>query len=369
MKFSVHTEITSYDSFKQFADAEQLKASDLIITNEFIYDPFIKPCKVPCQVLFQERYGSGEPNDQMIDAIRAAIPEQSDRIIAIGGGTVIDIGKTLIFNGSYTTEQLFTGVVSPEKVRSLIVVPTTCGTGSEVTNLTIVELKALKTKKGLGLTSMFPDKAALIPEMVKTLPYKFFATSSIDALIHAIESMVSPKSSLHTEVFAQKAVQQILRGYQAIVANGLDTWPQLAESFLTASNFAGIAFGNAGVGAVHALSYPLGGAYHIPHGEANQLMFIGVFKAYQAKQPIGKINLIEQQIADLLAVPRNEALDALDHLLQQVLPRKPLREYGITQEELAVFSKSVIEGQQRLLANNYVPLTEPEILNIYQQCY
>jgi 4-hydroxybutyrate dehydrogenase len=216
---------------------------------------------------------------------------------------------------------------------------------------------------------MFPDKAALIPEMVKTLPYKFFATSSIDALIHAIESMVSPKSSLHTEVFAQKAVQQILRGYQAIVANGLDTWPQLAESFLTASNFAGIAFGNAGVGAVHALSYPLGGAYHIPHGEANQLMFIGVFKAYQAKQPIGKINLIEQQIADLLAVPRNEALDALDHLLQQVLPRKPLREYGITQEELAVFSKSVIEGQQRLLANNYVPLTEPEILNIYQQCY
>lgn len=369
MQFSVLTEITAYESFKQFADAEQLKSNDLIITNEFIYEPFIKPCQTACRVLFQERYGKGEPNDQMIDAIRKDIPAEVERIIAVGGGTVIDIGKILIFKGEFTTEQLFTGVVAPPKSRSLITVPTTCGTGSEVTNLTIVELKSLKTKKGLGLKDMYPDKAALIPEMVKTLPYKFFATSSIDALIHAIESMVSPKSSLHTEVLARKAIELILNGYKSIVANGLETWTDLAKNFLMASNLAGIAFGNAGVGAVHALSYPLGGAYHIPHGEANQLMFIAVFKAYKAKQAIGSINVIEQQIADLLQTSPEQALDAMDELMQQVLPRLPLQSYGISRDELAVFSKSVIEGQQRLLANNYVPLNEAEILQIYENCY
>lgn len=369
MGFSVCTEIANYETFQKFAESECLLASDLIITNEFIFNPFVKPCQVPCQVIFQEKYGAGEPNDQMIDAIRADIPKNVKRIIAIGGGTVIDIGKILVFDGHFSTEQMFTGEVVPEKVRSLIVIPTTCGTGSEVTNLTIVELKSLKTKKGLGLKSMYPDKAALIPEMVRTLPFKFFATSSIDALIHAVESMVSPKSSMHTEVFAVQAIQLIVKGYQAIVAKGLETWPELASDFLVASNFAGIAFGNAGVGAVHALSYPLGGAYHIPHGEANQLMFTGVFKAYKAKKPTGKINVIEAIIAGELNVSPNQAFDALDELMQKVLKRKGLEEYGITRGELDVFSKSVISGQQRLLANNYVELTEADIRGIYESCY
>ncbi len=369
MQFSVCTEVFNYETFKEFAIAELLNENDLIITNEFIFNPFISPCKLSCKTLFQEKYGVGEPNDLMIDEIRTAIPENIERIIAVGGGTVIDICKILIFGGDFKTEQLFTGEVIPEKIRSLIVVPTTCGTGSEVTNLTIVELKGLKTKKGIGLKSMFPDKAVLIPEMVKTLPYKFFATSSIDALIHALESMVSPKSGMHTEVFAKEAAKLIIQGYKAIIAEGLESWPLHSKEFLAASNFAGIAFGNAGVGAVHALSYPLGAAYHIPHGEANQLMFMGVFKAYKAKQPIGKINDIEALIVEMLEVPQYQAFDALDSLMQKVLQRKELHEYGISRDELEVFSKSVIEGQQRLLANNYVSLTESEIHQIYEGCY
>lgn len=369
MKFTVPTEISSFTSFPDFAAANQLRATDLILTNDFIFKPFIEPAKVPCQVLFQERFGRGEPSDEMIDAIRAEIPDGITRIIAVGGGTVIDIGKILIFAGDFTTEQLFTGAVTPQKVRSLITVPTTCGTGSEVTNLTIAELKNLRTKRGLGLPSMYPDQAVLIPAMVRTLPYTFFATSSIDALIHAVESMVSPKSTAHTEVFAREATRKILSAYQRIVRDGLETWTDLTPDFLLASNFAGIAFGNAGVGAVHALSYPLGGAYHIPHGEANQLMFIAVFKAYQQKQPIGRLNVVEQLIGDCLGVAPTEAFNVLDQLTQRILPRKPLRDYGISQAELAVFSRSVIDGQQRLLANNYVALSEAEILTIYKQCY
>ncbi len=369
MKFSVGTEITSYATFRDFVAAETLTAEDLILVNESIYRPFVEPCQLPCQILFQKPFGSGEPHDQMIDAVRAAVPETIRRIIAIGGGTIIDIAKILVFGGAFTTEQLFTGQVVPPRIRQLMVIPTTCGTGSEVTNLSIVELKAQKTKKGLGLPAMLPDRAVLIPELVAQLPYHFFATSSIDALIHAVESMVSPRSGPHTEVLARQAITLIIRGYQATVALGPESWAQWAGDFQIASNFAGIAFGNAGVGAVHALSYPLGGTYHIAHGEANQLMFMAVFQAYRTKKPAGKINEIEQLLADLLHVTPAKSFAALDSLLQQILPRQKLQAYGVSDQDLVTFSRAVVTGQQRLLANNYVALTEAEILQIYHSVH
>lgn len=367
--FSLPTIIRSANTFEEFAENEKFGSRDLIITNQFIYEPFIEPCKPGCRVLFQEKYGAGEPNDEMIDAIRKDIPEDTERIIAVGGGTVIDIAKVLTFTGDWSAEDIFMGRVIPEKSRHLLVIPTTCGTGSEVTNVTICELKGLKTKKGLALDSMYADTAVLIPEMVNTLPYKFFATSSIDALIHAVEAFVSPKAIAHSEAYSEKAIRLIVNGFRYVKENGMNSWTDKAEDFLTASNLAGIAFGYAGCAAVHALSYPLGGTYHIPHGEANQLMFAAVFKKYQSKAPIGKINRLEDILAELLETEAGRALDALYELMEVILKRKALREYGVKEEELAVFTDSVIEGQQRLLNNNYVFLDRDDMMEIYRSCY
>lgn len=367
--FSLPTVIKSADTFKEFAENEELGSQDLIITNEFIYEPFIKPYEVGCRVLFQERYGSGEPNDEMIDGIRKDIPEDTDRIIAVGGGTVIDIAKVLTFTGDWSTEDIFMGRVIPAKSRRLLVIPTTCGTGSEVTNVTICELKKQKTKKGLALDSMYADTAVLIPEMVNTLPYKFFATSSIDALIHAVESFVSPKAIAHSEAYSEKAIKLIVDGFRYVRENGADSWTDKGEDFLIASNLAGIAFGYAGCAAVHALSYPLGGTYHIPHGEANQLMFAAVFKKYKEKAPVGKINRLEEILAQLLGTTPDQALDALYELMEVVLKRRDLREYGVKEEELVTFTDSVIEEQQRLLNNNYVFLDRDDMIEIYKSCY
>ncbi len=369
MEFTIYPKFSTFESFAEFAKSFEFLSTDFLLTNEFIFDPFIKALDIPCKVLFQEKFGTGEPTDEMIDAIRRDLPDDTSRIIAVGGGTIIDIAKVLIFSGDFSAEQLFMGEIVPEKKRQLIAIPTTCGTGSEATNLTIAELKTLQSKRGLGLMSMYPDLSVLIPEMVTTLPYKFFATSSIDALVHAVESMVSPKSTPHSEVFAEKAIRLIVRGFQQVVKKGQSSWTDYAGDFLFASNYAGIAFGSAGVGAVHALSYPLGGSYHIPHGEANQLMFMGVFKMYKKKQPRGRINRVEEILADLFKVPMDETFDALDGIMQGVLKRQPLRQYGIQEEDLERFSRSVIEGQQRLLANNYVELTEQEILLIYEGCF
>lgn len=368
-QFSLPPCIKGYQTFRAFAESENVQETDLIITNEFIYDPFVKPCGIGCRVLFQEKYGRGEPNDRMIDAIRADIPADTTRIIAIGGGTVIDIAKVLTFAGDWTTEDIFMGRVVPEKTRRLTVIPTTCGTGSEVTNVTICELKNLETKKGLALDTMYADEAVLIPEMVRTLPYQFFATSSIDALIHAVESYLSPKAIAHSEAFSEKAIEKIVTAYRYVAENGRESWKDKAGEFLIASNFAGIAFGYAGCAAVHAMSYPLGGKYHIPHGEANQLMFAAVLRRYQEKKPQGRLNELEALFGRVLGVQADKALDTLYELMETILPRKLLREYGMTAEEYPQFADSVIEGQQRLLRNNYTELTREDMIEIYGACH
>ena len=364
--FSVHPVVEQYDTFAGYAEAHPLGEEVLILTNEFIYEPFLKASAGKSHVLFQERYGKGEPNDEMIDAIRADMPAGITTILAVGGGTVIDIAKLMVFGGEFTVDEFYRGLVKAEKVRELVAVPTTCGTGSEMTNVAVTALLKQNTKKGLALDSMYPDRAVLIPELVSTLPYKFFATSSIDAMIHAVESYVSPKANCFTEMFSKHALEKILGGYRYMQKAGNEAWSDRAEDFLVGSNYAGIAFGNAGVGAVHALSYPLGGMYHIPHGESNMLMFSEVFRTYKAKQPEGKIELLEQMLGEILEVPAADALAELDALLNHVLHCGKLHEYGVKEEDLPVFAKSVIEGQQRLLNNNYTPLSYEDMMAIYR---
>ena len=132
----------------------------------------------------------------------------------------------------------------------------------------------------------YADTAVLIPESLQGLPDYVFATSSIDALIHAIESYLSPKASPFTEMYSLAAIQMIMNGFKEILAKGGNT-PEnrkpLLKDFCLAANYAGIAFGNAGCAAVHALSYSIGGAFHVPHGEANYQFFTEVFKMYMRK--------------------------------------------------------------------------------------
>lgn len=136
-----------------------------------------------------------------------------------------------------------------------------------------------------------------------------------------------------------------------------------------ASNFAGIAFGNTGVGAVHALSYPLGGTYHVPHGEANYQFLTAVFKCYRAKQPEGRIRDLDALLAGRLRVAPAEAYDRLDTLLGRLCDKNRLHTYGMKPEEVEAFADTVIQKQGRLLANNYVALSRDEIRDVYQSLF
>ncbi len=360
-----------FDTFKEFHQEFAIGKNDLVLTNEWLYTPYIKPLGIETNVLYQEKYGAGEPSDEMIDAIVKDMEKvEFDRIIAFGGGTIVDICKILALDVPEKSVDLFTGAVAPIKKKQLIAVPTTCGTGSEVTNVAIAELKSLQTKKGIAVDETYADIAVLVPETISGLPYKFFVTSSVDALIHAIESYLSPKASPFTEMYSLEAIKMIMAGYKEIVDKGEEVRFDYMKEFVLASNYAGIAFGNAGCAAVHALSYSIGGAFHVPHGEANYQFFTEVFKMYMRKDPKGKILQATKIFADALGCdPEDDVYGKLDTFLGKLIVKKPLKEYGMVESQIDEFTDSTIENQQRLLANNYVFLDRDEIREIFANLF
>ena len=362
-----------FDTFKEFNEEFKLGKGDILVTNQWMYDPYVKPLGIDIPVIYQEKYGAGEPTDEMMDAMKVEMDQyEYDRIIAFGGGTIVDICKVLACEIPDKAADLYTGKIEAKRIKELVLVPTTCGTGSEVTNVAVASIPSLNLKKGIATEETYADHAVLIPESLAGLPDKVFATSSVDALIHAVESFLSPKASPFTEMYSLKAIEMIMEGYKKIIergGNSKENRADLLKDFALASNYAGIAFGNAGCGAVHALSYAHGGAFHIPHGEANFICFTEVFKMYMRKQPVGKIQEANKIFANVLGCAESDVYPALDEFLGKLIELKPLREYGMTEDQVAAFAKSTIDNQQRLLGNNYVPLTEEEIAEIFQNLY
>ena len=355
-----------YGTFGEFVQDEQLGEDDLILTNEYIYEPYMAQYGLKCGICFQEKYGAGEPTDVMIEAIAADVKLSGfKRIIAVGGGTIIDIAKILSLKGFSSVDEVYSGETLI-KGKNLVIIPTTCGTGSEVTNFAVVNRTRVGTKMGLGNDALYADCAVLIPEFLRTLPYAVFATSSIDALVHSVESYLHPESNDFTELYAVKAMQMIIASYKQIAEAGPDKVKDLSEELLKASCMAGIAFGNNSCATVHALSYALGGKYHVPHGESNYEFFAEVLKVYKAKAPSGKISKLEKILAESLGCAEEDAIKGLEELLEKILPNKHMREYGAVPEDVEAFADSTVECQQRLLKWSYVPLSRDEIADIYR---
>ena len=368
--FQQLTKIQKFEQVKDFAEEYQIGRGDFILASKTAYDTYFAPLGLAAHVEYKSKYGVGEPTDRMIDALLADFRETDcERIIAIGGGAVIDMAKVLVLDGSYSTEQYFRRQVPLRKVRTLIAVPTTCGAGSEVSSVSITEMTDIHSKLGLADESIYPDDAVLIPGLLSDLPSSFFATRAIDAFIHASESYVSPKANLYTRMFSRQAMEMILSGFRQIAKQGPEYRMQLLDEFLTASNLAGIAFGNAGTGAVHAMSYPLSGVYHVTHGEANYQFLTAVFAAYQKLDPDGVLKEVNQFLAVLLECEEDQVYQALEKLLDQIISRKRLREYGMKEEEIRAFAESVEESQQRLLNQSYVKFDADQMEAIYRQLY
>lgn len=371
--FQVVPKISILDTVKEFIEKFSLSPEDLVIASPSIWNRYFQEAQAG-QVILIRKYGSGEPTDEMVEAIGKDVTKPYKRVVAIGGGTVIDAAKLFCLEKFMPVGDLFDHVFPAAKKVPLVIVPTTCGTGSEMTNISILEFKSRHTKFGLAADALYADDAVLVSQLLESLPFSVFAASSIDALVHSLESYLSPKATELSETLGLQAAKMILTAYKKIKEAGEEKKKEVIEAeagkVLTASAMAGIAFGNAGCGTVHAMSYPLGAVYHVPHGEANYAVFTGVFKTYMKYLPEGKIKILNEELAEILDCEKADVYMKIEELLNEnILRKKSLKEYGLSRAELSEFAHSVIANQQRLLENSYIPMTEEQILSIYESLY
>lgn len=342
----------------------KLTKDDLIITSNILFDDILRyTISKKSTVLNVDDYGKGEPKEEWVDKI---LIESNlfayKRVIAIGGGAVIDIAKLCVFGDGRNIVELYRDKLFLKKKRELIVLPTTCGTGSEVTSVSVVELSSLKSKLGLQLDDLFPDKAILIGELLVSLPYKTFALTTIDALSHAVESLLSPNANLYSDVFARSAIEGIIKILTEV--KGKQTLPLNVEKSLIYSNMAGIAFSIAGCATMHALSFPLGANYHLAHGEAVYAVFAQTLEYYKEKN----ISIIKLESILNLIFGNQEGLSDLLRLLEDIYSCPSFRKMGINEEICDKMANNVFENQQRLLSNSPQPLYVNDLSRIYKNC-
>jgi alcohol dehydrogenase class IV len=312
------------------------------------------------------------PEDNVIAAVELAVDKGCDGVIGFGGGSSMDVAKLVaaLMSGDQSLQQMY-GVnqITTSRV-PLIQVPTTAGTGSEATAVAIVTTGE-STKAGVVSDVLFADTIILDPALTLGLPAPVTAATGIDAMVHAIEAFTSKRlKNPISDMLALKALALISSSIERAVENGADL--NARSDMLLGAMFAGQAFANAPVGAVHALAYPLGGVYHIPHGLSNSLVLPHVlrFNAPEAE------HLYAQLMPAILSASsetvKGNASEQLANYFSSLAKRlgleTTLREFGIAETALAGLAEQSML-QERLLMNNPRTVSYDQALTIYQQAY
>ncbi|MDS9875954.1 iron-containing alcohol dehydrogenase [Pseudomonas protegens] len=295
-----------------------------------------------------------------------------DGLIGLGGGSAIDIAKAVAAFAGHegALEELFGVDQVQRKGPPLIAIPTTAGTGSEVTNVAILSDKVAQLKKGIVSDYLLPDVALVSPVITLTCPRSVTAASGVDALVHAVESYLSLNGSPITDSLALGAIRLIVRALPKAYANPANL--QAREDMATASLMAGMAFGNAGVGAVHALAYPLGGRFNIAHGVSNALLLPYVM-AWNKMACVERFRDIAQAMDLPIAglsdgQAAEQAVQAMAALCAAVDIPTGMRSFGVPEDAIPAMAVEAA-GIQRLMRNNPRQLSPGDIEQIYRAAY
>jgi alcohol dehydrogenase len=317
----------------------------------------------------------GEPDFETVSEAIAFIKEQhADLVLGLGGGSALDVAKAsaaLADKDPILVEKILAGEAVPEaKGIKSILIPTTSGTGSEVTMNAIFGDHKHDVKRGIVSPHYLPDTAIIDPVLTMSCPPMVSAASGVDAFTHAIESYVSKKATPLTKMYAAEAMKRFSKNITKVVFNGSDL--DAREEMSWVSLLAGVSLANAGVGAVHALAYPLGGKYHIAHGVANALLLPYVFNV------TGKTCINEMvEIAEFLSLGDfndrpHQALTAvveyLHGLLEELNLPASLKELDVKEEDLENLAAEASKVS-RLLDNTPYTLNVKAIHEIYKDAY
>ena len=305
---------------------------------------------------------------KLVDEFKAS---GADMIVACGGGSVMDAAKlaSVLVTDAYGVKELLDNPGMAKKCVPIILIPTTAGTGAEVTPNAIVAVPERELKVGIVNENMIADYVILDARLIKNLPKKIAAATGVDALAHAIECYTSNKANPFSDTFALEALDLILENI--VPACEDSTAMEAKNKMQIAAYYGGLAITASGTTAVHALSYPLGGKYHIAHGVSNAILLVPVMKFNQG-DPAFCARLAAEydrccydgsacQTVEEKAVWLVDRMDAIVRRLE--IPTS-LQSFGVPKEDLEGL---VAAGMQvtRLLVNNMRPLTADDARSIY----
>lgn len=313
----------------------------------------------------------GEPPLELADeGARIARTEKSDLVVGIGGGSAMDCAKAiavLTANGGKAADYLGLNRV-PGPGLPMIMVPTTAGTGSEVTFTAVFIRRDLKKKEGMNSPFLYPDLALLDPLLTLSLPPAATATTGIDALCHAVESFTSVNASPMSELVSLEAIRLIAEYLRTCVYNGGNR--EAREQMLLASLYAGLGLANAGVTAVHSLSYPLGGQYGVSHGLANTIMLPPVMY-FNLPATVEKFARIAEAMGESIeGMSLREAaflaVEAVETLIDDCGIEGGLQRLGVSEDDFPELARQAMTVA-RPLANNPRPVSYDNAIAIYRE--
>jgi alcohol dehydrogenase class IV len=318
---------------------------------------------------------SADPSvESVLTAVEMAKAEGCNCVIGFGGGSSMDVAKmvALLVRSDQPLDQMYgVNMVNGSRL-PLILVPTTAGTGSEVTGISILTT-GTSEKKGVVSPTLLPDIALLDAELTMGLPAHVTAATGVDAMVHAIEAYTSKSANNNpiSKMLAIKALDLLGANIRTAVFEGENK--QARSNMLLGSMLAGQAFANSPVAAVHALAYPVGSLFHVPHGLSNALVLQSVMQFnvshcaedYAALAPhvFPDINLT--QSSEMIADAFITRLGALNIELGL---EAGLRHVGITESDIEKLAKDAM-NQTRLLVNNPREVTFDDAVKIYQASY
>lgn len=362
------------EALQTFTQVEKV----LIITQDFLVDfdcmnvikQILKESKIKYDI---ETSVEQEPTVANIEGIHQKIVKENyDLFIGIGGGSVLDATKMLsvLENNELTLLEMLGTELIPNKGTPMILIPTTSGTGSEVTPNAIITIPEEELKVGIVSRFFLPDLVILDPVLTVTLPASITAATGMDAFTHSFESFISNKANPISDLYAMESMKLIAKSILTAYNQPNDLTAR--QDMLLASTYGGMALTAAGTAAVHALAYPLGGKFKIPHGEANSMLLPHVTRV-NLDVIVERMALIARNIDILPSGKSYDDKQAAEYLILKIedwteklnIPQN-LKDFGVEESDIQVLSESAYKVR-RLLDNNPKNLSIEEIENIYRE--
>jgi alcohol dehydrogenase class IV len=335
---------------------------------------FLKAEGITVEVNIQDR-DTPEPATEVVEGTAAIAKKGNfDVIIGFGGGSILDVSKmaaALVTNPG-TTKDYFGKEKVPKRGTPTIIVPTTAGTGAEVTKHAIFLDREINVKKVVASSNLLPNVAIVDPVLTVSCPPSVTASSGIDAFIHSAEAFLSKNANAITDALALESISIITKWLGPAFADGQDMEARYQMSL--GSLMAGVVLNNSGTSLVHAMAYPVGGEHHTPHGVTLSALLIACFE-YVAVAKAEKMAALARAMGEPIdgLAPREvveRVLDAIHYLIKSVDLPASLTDLGISKEKTNIHQWAVeAHKEQRLLTRSPRILSVEDIELIYKNAF